>query len=278
MFQIFDLIFRNPTINLLVAFYQLFSSIHIPFAFGLSIIALSVIIKVLLIPFTATQIKSMSKMQKIAPHLKELKERHKGDNKKLQEETMKLYREHGVNPAGGCLPAIAQIVVTLGLYNALRLTVNISSLKDLAPINKILYFDFLKLHSLWDTTMFGLSLGMSPSKLFHEAPFIILVPILTGVFQFILAKMMMPEELLDAAETIAQKTKDKEDDFQVAFQKQSMFLLPAFIAFTSFSLPLGLSLYWNTFTIFGIIQQYILQGPGAARPWFEKAGVKRKTK
>lgn len=95
-------------------------------------------------------------------------------------------------------------------------------------------------------------------------PLIILVPILTGVLQFVLTKMMMPEE------TPGIVKKGEKEDFQTAFQKQSLFLFPAMIAFASYSFPLGLSLYWNTFTLFGILQQHLLVGPGAMGPMVAK--------
>jgi YidC/Oxa1 family membrane protein insertase len=270
IFGIFNIILTNPITNLLVGFYKIFASVGIPYAFGFSIIALTFFVRLILAPVVAAQMKSMQKMQKVAPHLSALKDRHKGDNKKIQEETMKLYKEHGVNPAAGCLPMLIQFPITISLYYVLRTAVTVHDLKTLAPINKILYFDFLKLQKVWDTSFFGLSLGVSPSQMFSHAPFIILVCILTGVLQFVLSKMMMPDESLNPVVKTAVK---KEDDFQATFQKQSMFLFPAMIGFFSFTLPLGLSLYWNAFTIFGIIQQYLLIGPGAAAPHFKKIGL-----
>ncbi len=278
MFEVFNIVFTNPITNILVGFYQLFMFLHIPFAFGLSIIALTVFIRVILYPFTSAQIKSAYKMQKIAPHVSALKEKHKGDNKRQQEEMMKLYKEHGVNPAAGCVPLIIQLPIIWGLYHVLTIAVNVHSLKTLAPINHVLYFDFLKIQKVWDTTMLGLPLGSSPQKLLSVAPYIILIPVVTGVLQFVLSKMMMPEELIKAEEMVVKTTKTKEDDFQVAFQKQSLFIFPVMIGFFSFSLPFGLSLYWNTFSVFGILQQYLLVGAGAAGPYFRKLKLNGKSK
>jgi YidC/Oxa1 family membrane protein insertase len=270
MFEIFNIIFVDPITNLMVAFYQAFQFAGIPFAFGLSIIALTAVVKLILWPLTATQIKSAYKMQKVAPHISALKDLHKGDAKKLQEETMRLYKEHGVNPAAGCLPLLVQIPFIYGLYHVLDTAVKVTNVKHITAINNDLYFDFLKLNSVWDTTMFGLSLGESPSKLMSVTPLILLAPLITAVLQFVLSKMMMPEETLDMNTAIAAKTPKKEDDFQAAFQKQSLFIFPVMIGFFSYTLPLGLSLYWNTFSVFGILQQYILVGAGAATPWVEK--------
>lgn len=271
MGNIFEILFINPITNVLVASYKLLSLMGIPFALGFSIIVLTVIIKIVLWPFVSAQIKSASKMQKLTPHMSVLKEKHKGDKKKQQEELMKLYKDHGINPAAGCLPLIIQLPVIWSLYNVLDTIVKVQSVGAIDKINKILYFDFLKLPSVWDTSFFGFALAASPSKLLSSAPYLLLIPVLTGVLQFVLSKMMMSESTL-----LPVKTDKKEDDFQTTFQKQSLFLFPAMIGFFSFSLPIGLSLYWNTFTIFGILQQYLLIGPGAARPWFEKIGLKKK--
>src|SRR5438105_199448 len=132
MFEFFNILFTNPTTNLLVGFYKLFVQIGLPYAFGFSIIALTVAIRLILSPFVSQQIKSTHKMQKVAPHIAALKEKHKGDNRRLQEETMRLYREHGVNPAAGCLPLLIQLPVTIGLYNVLRTAVAASTTNALS--------------------------------------------------------------------------------------------------------------------------------------------------
>src|SRR5688572_63183 len=106
LINIFNVIFTNPITNVMVAFYQAFSALGIPFAFGFSIIALTILIRFVLWPLTASQIRSQHKMQKAAPHIAALKDKHKGDAKMLQSETMRIYKEHGVNPAAGCLPVL----------------------------------------------------------------------------------------------------------------------------------------------------------------------------
>src|SRR3989338_7754782 len=125
-------------------------------------------------------------------------------------------------------------------------------------------------------SLFGFPLGEMPSKLMSTAgPLILLVPILTGVFQFILSKMMIPAKTGVAVieKDIEKKTQiDKKDagDFASAFQTQSLFIFPVMIGFFAFSFPIGLSLYWNTFTIFGIIQQYKITGLGGLGEWIKK--------
>ena len=109
--NLFTILLTQPIANLLVACFQVLHFLHVPFALGFSIIALTFIIRLVLYPFTASQIKTSKKMQDMAPHISRLKEKHKDDKKKQQEEMMKLYSEFGVNPAAGCLPVIIQIPI-----------------------------------------------------------------------------------------------------------------------------------------------------------------------
>ena len=87
----------------MVAIYQLLLAIHIPSALGFAIVLLTIVIRLILFPFMHQSIKQQKKMQQITPHLNKLKEKHKNDAKRLQVEHMALFKEHGVNPASGCL-------------------------------------------------------------------------------------------------------------------------------------------------------------------------------
>ncbi len=89
-------------------------------SYGVAIIVLTVAIKLILHPLTRKQLKSARAMQELAPHLAVLREKYKDDPKTLQAETMNLYRSHGVNPFGGCLPMLLQLPVLYGLFTVLR--------------------------------------------------------------------------------------------------------------------------------------------------------------
>ena len=99
----------------LAAFYALIPS------FGLAIILLTLAVRALLLPLSIKQTKSMREMQVIQPEVKKLQTKHKNDRQKLNEEMMKLYKEHGVNPFGGCLPLLMQMPLFIGLYQVVRL-------------------------------------------------------------------------------------------------------------------------------------------------------------
>jgi YidC/Oxa1 family membrane protein insertase len=93
-------------------------SIGLPWAW--SIVGLTVIVRMLLVPLTVKQIHSMQNMQAHAPQMKEIQRKYKGDRQKLNEELMKFYRENNINPASSCLPLLAQIPVFIGLFYTLR--------------------------------------------------------------------------------------------------------------------------------------------------------------
>lgn len=258
----FDIILINPILNILVTIYQSLTALHVPSALGFSIVLLTIVIRLILYPFMHQSIKQQKKMQQLTPHMNKLKEKHKNDAKRLQIEQMALFKEHGVNPASGCLVMIIQIPILIGLYQVLLRAVN--STTSLIDINKRIYVAGLKLPHLWDTNFFGLSLAHTLKDLLpHVGYGILLVAVLTGGLQLIQSKMMM----VPAADAPKKEKKKDEPDFATTFQTQSMYMLPFMIGFFSFSLPFGLSLYWNTLTIFGIIQQYIVSGWGGLVDW-----------
>ncbi|MBP9716412.1 MAG: YidC/Oxa1 family membrane protein insertase [Candidatus Levybacteria bacterium] len=267
--EIFNIAIVNPIINVLVAIYQGLLAIGLPYPLGFSIIALTIVIRIVLYPLISAQLRASKKMQDLAPHISNLKDKHKGDKKKLQEATMLLYKEHGVNPAAGCLPTLIQLPVIFGLYNVLNSVVHKNSSELLSFINGIV-IDPLKLTSAWESTFFTIPLGQSPSQLLSSAPIIAIgVPLLTGLLQFFQTKMLFSSKPKDK--------KKRNDDFASVFQTQSTYIFPIMIAFFSFTLPVGLSLYWNTFSIFGIIQQYKIVGLGGLEDLWQKTKKLRKS-
>src|SRR5213076_852964 len=93
-------------------------SIGLPWAW--SIVAVTIVVRLLLVPLTVKQIHSMQNLQRHAPQMKEIQKKFKADKKRQQEELMKFYRENQINPAASCLPLLAQIPVFFALYFVLR--------------------------------------------------------------------------------------------------------------------------------------------------------------
>jgi YidC/Oxa1 family membrane protein insertase len=107
-------VFFLPLFNLLVFVYQ------IPFFdFALAIIIFTIVIRTILAPLFVRQIRSQKEMQRMQPLIREVQRKHKGNRQKVSEETMALYKEHGVNPAAGCLPVLLQLPILFALYQAL---------------------------------------------------------------------------------------------------------------------------------------------------------------
>ncbi len=261
--DIFNLIFMGPVINLLVLIYQGLQTIHFPGALGFSIIILTVIIRLLVWPFMSSQIKATKKMADLKPHLDELKRKHQDDKKTLASAQMALYKEHGVNPAGGCLPALIQIPIFIALYQAI---INIlpGAGGNIDHINSLLYLPQLKLPSYLDPNFFGLNLGLKPSEFTKYGILLLLVPLVTALLTFIQSKMMMPKAISHHKDESPKETKEKEgmEDAMSSVQSQMVFLMPLMIGYFAFSFPIGLAIYWNAYTILGIIQQHRVAGWG----------------
>ena len=116
-------IFFLPLFNLLIGLYEL------PFVdFAIAIILFTVIIRIALAPLFVRQIQSQSEMQRMQPLVREIQRKHKGNRQKITEETMALYKEHGVNQFGGCLPVLLQLPLLFALYQALIRASNVVTL------------------------------------------------------------------------------------------------------------------------------------------------------
>lgn len=273
--DIFNLIFMGPIINLLVLIYQALQAIHLPGALGFSIILLTVVVRILVWPFMASQIKATKKMSDLKPLLSELKKNH-GDNKQtLAQAQMALYKEHGVNPAGGCLPALIQIPIFIALYQTILNVFPAGG--NLDYINSLLYSPSLKLSNFPDPNFFGLNIGVKPFDQMGIQPLIVLVPLLTAVLTFVQSKMTLPKPIKHHQGEPSKETKEKEglEESMGAVQSQMVFLMPVMIGYFAFSFPIGLAIYWNVYTILGIIQQHRVAGWGGMVDMLGKIKVQR---
>lgn len=276
----FESLIVQPILNALLVFYKGFQSAGVPYAFGFSIVSLTVAIRLLFNPFFKKQIETQKKMAAIKPKLDELGKKHKDDKTRLQQAQMDLYKEHGINPAGGCLFALIQIPVFIGLYQTLNQFVSASTTAQaLSHINKLVYSPLLTISKL-DPQFFIYNLSLSPSShpLFHYdfakgftwivanssyAPYLI-IPFVTGLLQYLQAKYggmgaapTPPAEQDNKLTKVGDKKKAEpsmSDDFQSAMNTQMKYMFPLMIGYFSYTLPLGLSLYWNIFSIFAILQ------------------------
>jgi YidC/Oxa1 family membrane protein insertase len=167
----------------------------------------------------------MKAMQVLQPQINALRSKYKSDPKRLQQETLDLYRKHKVNPAGGCLPMVAQIPIFYGLYLALSVSVELQG----APF-------------LCIGRIFGLDLWIC--DLASQDPTYVL-PILMGVTMFIQQKMM----------PVAGDPR----------QAKMMLMMPFVFTFMFLNLPAGLVLYWTVSNVLQILQQWYMDRPVARR-------------
>jgi len=197
------------------------------------------------------------KMQDIKPHIDKLSKKHKGDAKKIQEEQMKIYQEAGINPASGCIFMVIQIPVFIALYQTLQHFFVADTSKVIMTMNKVLYFPFLYLKTL-DVWFLGLNLAATPKQM--KSVFAYLIPIVTGILQYFQTISTTASMAPAPTTTKTEETKDGKkvsstgDDFQKAMNTQMKYVFPFMIGWFSLSMPIGLALYWNIFSVFSIIQ------------------------
>ncbi|MEK7129595.1 MAG: YidC/Oxa1 family membrane protein insertase [Patescibacteria group bacterium] len=254
-----------PIVNLLVVFYRFFEWLHIPGPLGWAIILLTVAIRLLLYPLMQSQLASAKKMANLKPHLDALSQKHKDDKTKLQQAQLDLYKQHGVNPAAGCLPLLIQMPVLIALYNVFyQVLGNGNLVKVVEEINAILYLPALKLTSL-SLDFFGANLAVKPSDWQKSGWWLLSIPIITGLLQWWQTKLMMPAtssstkiqmpNQMQSPNDQKNKQGEKKEDMAADMQKQMALMMPIMFGIFAFQFPLGLSLYWNVFGLFGIMQQ-----------------------
>lgn len=265
IFDLFNFLFFAPTVNLLVLILHALNFLNIPGALGFAIIILTILIRLLVWPLMSSQLKSVQKMAQLKPHLDELKKKHKDDKMALVQAQNALYKEHGVNPAGGCLPTLIQFPVLIALYQTIFAF--FSEGEGLSKINNILYGPIPHLEAAPDLSFFGLNLAIKP-----DAGALILIPLFTAALTFIQSKMMTPKPVQEYPGDKPKEKKEKEsmEDSMAAVQTQMAYMMPIMFGYFAFQFPLGLSLYWNTLTVFSILQQYRIGGWGGLDGWIKK--------
>ena len=269
MIQLWQLLFYKPLVNALVFLYSIFGN------FGLAIIVLTLLIRVILIPLTLPSLRAAQKMKELAPELEKLKQKYAGDKQKFAKAQMELYKRHGANPAAGCLPQIIQLIILIALYQAFIQVLKVDG--DLVSrLNELL----IRSLKLAEGTVFNthfLYLNLSNPDVFRipGIPFPLpgLFLILSAAAQFLSSKMMQP--VVAASQKAAKKTPEKSDDVATTVQSQMLYLFPLMTIFIGFSFPSGLVLYWFVFSAFAIVQQYFISGWGGLSPWIAKLGGKK---
>ena len=197
--------------------------------YGVVILILSILTKLLFYRLTHKSFKAMKDMQRIQPKLKEIQEKYKGDRDRQNKEVMKLYKEAGVSPLGGCLPLVLQMPVFIALYNVLSNTIELRSAPFVSWINDL---------SMPDTLFrWKASIPFIGSE-FH------LLPILMG-------GAMLYQSKLGGSPT--------GDAVPAAQTKMMTYLMPVIFTIFFYGMPSGLVIYWLVNNVLSIVQQYFVQ-------------------
>lgn len=217
--------------------------------YGVVIILLTIIVRIVLIPLTISQTKSMAKMQKLQPELKELQKKYKDDKKKLQEETMEFYKKNNVNPLAGCLPLLLQMPVFFALFQALR--------NPSVIVTKVL--GNFSLNGVTSGIKTGLA-GMMPGVDFSQTG---LTGLLTSVanpnYNFLWMNLNARDPyyilviLMVATMFFSMKMTTTDSK-----QSKITYLMPLVFGFISFQFPSGILVYWVTTNIWSIGQQWFV--------------------
>jgi YidC/Oxa1 family membrane protein insertase len=207
-----------------------------------SIIVLTVVVRLAILPLAIVQMRSMRGMQKIAPELQKLKQKHKGDSQKLQQEMMLLYKEHGVNPIGSCLPLLFQLPVFMGLFFVLR--------------------GFSRHPPSGDLSFLG---GFIPNIAVHvdKAGWAGWVLIAAYIMSQLGSTLLMPTGA----------------DPQQQMMRRLFMVMPFIFVFFVIRFPVGLMLYWISTNLWTVGQQVTLRKlmgppPNAAPPKEKKKGTR----
>ncbi|MDO8503735.1 MAG: YidC/Oxa1 family membrane protein insertase [bacterium] len=256
----------QPLLNLLIVFYHLFFS-----NLGLAIIALTVVIRVLLIPLVLPSMRAMNKMRELAPELEKIKKRHAGDKVKLARAQADFYKEKGVNPAAGCLPQLVQVFVLIGLYQGFSQVLYTNG-DVVERLNGFLYSP-LRISDHLNTSF--LFTELTKPNVFRLPGVPVPIPgvflLLAALTQFLSSKMMAP--VVAKEEKVAKKTPGGMDNMMAGMQQQMLYLFPLMTIVFGFTFPAGLVLYWLVFSLFQAGQQYYVSGWGGLTPWVLRVGL-----
>ncbi len=200
-------------------FYIVTAWLHLP-NYGLAIILFTVGVKVVLFPLTARQVRSLRVIQELQPQIRAIQEKYRDNPEKAQRALMELYKKAGANPFSGCLPLLIQMPILFALFSALR--------DFFDPVRHPPYVDVTKAGFLWIGNL--------------GRPDPVILPILTVIATFFQQYVT------------TRATGGKIDPNQ----RLMLIMMPLFVGWLARTLPAGLALYWVTFSLVGVFEQWLL--------------------
>lgn len=217
----------RPLLNALISIYALLPIKDL----GIAILVLTVAIRTIFLPLSLRAARSQQQLTRLQPKIKELQERYKQNKDRQMKEMMALYREHNVNPLGGCIPILIQLPILIGMYRVFIAGLTPETLAGLyafVPQPEVIQQQFLGLIDLTEKS--------------------ILLALIAGVAQFGLSKLMR-------FNVSGSGGAGGKYDFTKALSWQMTYFFPFFTVFIAWSFPAALALYWAATTVFSLVQQ-----------------------
>lgn len=232
-----DFLILNPMVNLLLLFYKLLGHQTV-----LAIAALTLVVRLAVLPLTLKQQKAAQRMQELQPRLLELQKKYANDREALAREQMRLYREAGINPFGGCLPLLIQFPILIGLWQAIMRTLAATPM-ELVLLSQNIYSFIPSLNSLipLQSRFLWMDLG-------QPDPYLVL-PVLVVVTSWLSQKILTPPAA---------------DRQTAAMNQQMLILMPLMFGFISLSYASGLSIYFIISNLVTILQYFLTPRPSVA--------------
>jgi YidC/Oxa1 family membrane protein insertase len=239
--EILQTIFVDPFLNVLIGLRNIMPGQDL----GLAIIALTLLVRLILYPLSAKQIRSQRAMQELQPRINEIREQHKGDKEAQSKALLEFYKKNKISPLSSCGPLVLQLAFIYPLFFVFQLA--ISGQDFGARLYPFIAHPPVPL----DATLLGF-LDLTQT---HN----IALAVLTGAAQFIQSWMLVRRN---------KKTKPAgaKEDASAAISRNMTFIFPLITGYFAYSFPSGLALYWFASTIFAIVQQFIIMRSNAATP------------
>lgn len=234
--------------------------------YGFAIILFTIFVKIVLIPLTLKQQKSLKASQELQPILIEIQNKYKNNPEKQQQELARIYQEKKINPFGGCLLMLIQFPIILAMFYAvaqpitymfpeekqkIEVVESIENYKDINNTYKEVYYVSEERKDLLNTEFIGLDLAQVPTS--NKSNVILwIIPLLSGITTYLTSKVTMKQT--------AQSANNETTQQAAAMQKNMSIILPLMTTYISFIVPLGMGLYWLVNNIVSVlIQMWVMK-------------------
>jgi YidC/Oxa1 family membrane protein insertase len=230
LIELWNVVLLEPVVNFLVACSNAFGG-----SFGLAIVAVTIIVNIIILPLTIKQTRSMKQMQTLQPKMKEIQKKYAKDKQKLQQETMKLYKESGINPVGCALPLLIQMPIWIALYQSIMKALPTTPERLLGLSDSLYSWSFVQGGVPPNAHFLGLNLA--------EPNFIMVL--------LVMGTMWISQKMSTSPST---------DPKQQQMQQMMQWMMPLMFGFIFLNFPSGLPLYIVVMNLFRMVVQRFITG------------------